>query len=337
MKVFTVPKSEFETIMLENVRRERRVQAIRAPQMTLARPVVIDGVGLHSGSDIHMVLHPAEADRGIVFRRTDLVAQGRDVSDIPAIYDHVADTTLSTAIGNAAGTTVSTIEHLMAAFAVLGIDNALVEIDAAEVPVLDGSSEIFIQKIEAVGLEKLDAPRKAIRILKPVIIEDGLKRAALYPGEGFRLRFEIEFDNEVIGRQEIEADLHDPFFAEDILRARTFCLRKDIEAMWSMGLAKGGSLENAVVVDTHAILNEEGLRYEDEFVRHKLLDAVGDLALSGLPLIGRYEGSRAGHAMNNRVLRALMADTSAWEIVDYAEVNRRMPQRSAELAAISAD
>lgn len=337
MKVFTVPKSEFETIMLENVRRERRVQAISAPQMTLARPVVVDGVGLHSGSDIHMVLHPAEADRGIVFRRTDLVAQGRDVSDIPATYDHVVDTTLSTAIGNAAGTSVSTIEHLMAAFSVLGIDNALVEIDAAEVPVLDGSSEIFIQKIESVGLEKLDAPRKAIRILKPIVIEDGLKRAALYPGKGFRLRFEIEFDNEVIGHQEIEADLHDPFFAEDILRARTFCLRKDIEAMWSMGLAKGGSLENAVVVDTHAILNEEGLRYEDEFVRHKLLDAVGDLALSGLPLIGRYEGSRAGHAMNNRVLRALMADTSAWEIVDYAEINRRVPQRSAELAAISAD
>src|SRR5690606_37360476 len=274
MKVFTVPKSEFETIMLENVRRDRRVRAIAFPQMTLARPVVIDGVGLHSGSNIHMVLHPAEADRGIVFRRTDLVAGGREVSDIPARFDHVADTTLSTAIGNAAGTTVSTVEHLMAAFSVLGIDNALVEIDGAEVPVLDGSSEIFIQKIEAVGLEKLDAPRKAIRILKPVIIEDGLKRAALYPGEGFRLRFEIEFDNEVIGRQEIEADLHDPFFAEDILRARTFCLRKDIEAMWSMGLAKGGSLENAVVVDKHAFHNEEGQSTADDYSSHLTLDAV---------------------------------------------------------------
>ena len=336
-KVFRVPKSEFETIMLENVRRDRRVRAIAFPQKTLARPVVIDGVGLHSGAEIHMVLHPAEADRGIVFRRTDLVSQGRGVSDIPATYDHVADTTLSTAIGNAAGTTISTIEHLMAAFSALGVDNALVEIDAAEVPVLDGSSEIFIEKIEAAGLEKLDAPRKAIRILKPVAIEDGLKRAALLPGEGFKLFFEIDFDNEVIGHQEIEADLHDPFFAEDILRARTFCLRKDIEAMWAVGLAKGGSLENAVVVDTHAILNEEGLRYEDEFVRHKLLDAVGDLALSGMPLIGRYEGSRAGHAMNNRVLRALMADRSAWEIVEYSEGSRPAAPRHAELAAIPAD
>lgn len=335
--MFRVPKSEFETIMLENVRRERRVRAIAFPQMTLARPVVIDGVGLHSGSNIHMVLHPAEADRGIVFRRTDLVAGGREASDIPASHDHVADTTLSTAIGNASGATVSTVEHLMAAFSVLGIDNALVEIDGAEVPVLDGSSEIFIDRIEAAGLEKLDAPRKAIRILKPVVVEDGQKRAALLPGEGFKLFFEIDFDNEVIGHQEIEADLRDPFFAEDIMRARTFCLRHDIEAMWAAGLAKGGSLDNAVVVDKHAILNEEGLRYDDEFVRHKLLDAVGDLSLSGMPLIGRYEGSRAGHAMNNRVLRALMADRSAWEIVDYAETSRPAAQMRGELAAIPAD
>lgn len=337
MQVFRVQKSEFETIMLENVRRERRVRAIAFPQMTLARPVVIDGVGLHSGANIHMVLRPAEADRGVVFRRTDLVAQGREVSDIPATYDHVVDTTLSTAIGNAAGTTISTVEHLMSAFSALGIDNALVEIDGPEVPVLDGSSEIFVDAIEAVGFEKLDAPRKAIRILKPVIVEDGAKRAALLPGEGFRVSFEIEFDNPVIGHQAIEADLHDPYFVEDIMRARTFCLRRDIEAMWAAGLAKGGSIENAIVVDEDHILNEEGLRYEDEFVRHKVLDAVGDLALSGRPLIGRYEGSRAGHAMNNRVLRALMADRSAWEVVDFTETRRKAAPVRGEMTALSAD
>lgn len=329
--MFQVPKSEFETIMLENVRRDRRIRAIAFPQLTVVRPVVIDGVGLHSGAPIHMVLRPAEADYGVVFRRTDLVAQGREVSDIRATYDNVVNTMLSTEIGNAAGTTVSTVEHLMSALSALGIDNLLVEIDGAEVPVLDGSSEIFIDKIEAVGLEKLDAPRKAIRIRKPVVVEDGAKRAALLPGEGFRLSFEIEFDNPVIGRQSIEADLHDPFFAEDILRARTFCLRRDIEAMWEAGLAKGGSLDNAVVVDNDHVMNEEGLRYDDEFVRHKVLDAVGDLALSGMPLIGRYEGSRAGHAMNNRVLRALMADPTAYEIVDFAEA-RHAPLMQREIA-----
>ncbi|GMV62209.1 MAG: UDP-3-O-acyl-N-acetylglucosamine deacetylase [Parvibaculum sp.] len=330
-----MPKSEFETIMLENVRRERRIRAIAFPQMTLVRPVVIDGVGLHSGAPIHMVLHPMEADRGVVFRRTDLVAQGREVSDIRATFGNVVSTTLSTEIGNAAGATVSTVEHLMSALSALGIDNLLVEIDGPEVPVLDGSSEIFLEKIEAAGIEKLDAPRKAIRILKPVVVEDGQKRAALLPGEGFRVAFEIDFDNPVIGHQSIEADLHDPFFAEDILRARTFCLRRDIEAMWAVGLAKGGSLDNAVVVDNDHVMNEDGLRYEDEFVRHKVLDAVGDLALSGLPLIGRYEGSRAGHAMNNRVLRALMADPSAYEVVDFAEARRPAPM--ARELAISAD
>lgn len=320
--MFQVPKSEFETIMLENVRRERRIRAIAFPQLTVVRPVVIEGVGLHSGAPIHLVLRPAEADYGVVFRRTDLVARGREVSDIRATYDNVVNTMLSTEIGNEAGTTVSTVEHLMSALSALGIDNMLVEIDGPEVPVLDGSSEIFIEKIEAAGIEKLDAPRRAIRILKPVVVEDGAKRAALLPGEGFRVAFEIDFDNPVIGRQSIEADLHDQFFAEDILRARTFCLRRDIEAMWEAGLAKGGSLDNAVVVDNDQVMNEEGLRYEDEFVRHKVLDAVGDLALSGLPLIGRYEGSRAGHAMNNRVLRALMADPSAYEVVDFAEARR---------------
>jgi UDP-3-O-[3-hydroxymyristoyl] N-acetylglucosamine deacetylase len=322
-----VRKSEFETIMLEPARRAqqrgRSGGSMGCPQMTLAAPIVLEGVGLHSGAMIRMVLHPARAGFGIVFRRTDLDGNaGPAATDIPALYDHVCETTLSTAIGNASGASISTVEHLMAALSGLGVDNALIEIDGAEVPVMDGSSKVFVDAIEAAGLKALNAPRRAIRILKPVIVEDGLKRAALLPGEGFRLAFEIEFDNPVIGREAIEADFNDPAFAGEILRARTFGLLKDVEAMWQMGLGRGGSLENTVVVGEDRVLNEDGLRFEDEFVRHKVLDAVGDLALAGAPLIGRYEGVRAGHAMNNRVLRALFADASAYEIVDLTAARR---------------
>ena len=313
-------KTEFETIMLEQARthRRERVLAAACPQTTLAAPVVIEGVGLHTGHMIRMNMHPAGAGFGIVFRRVDIGSADGAATDIPARSDHVGDTTLSTAIRNEAGASISTVEHLMAAISFLGIDNLLIEINGPEIPVMDGSSQVFIETIEAVGLKSLDAPRRAIRILKPVIVEDGLKRAALLPGEGFKLAFEIEFDNPVIGHETIEADFNDPSFKDEILRARTFGFLKDVEAMWKMGLGLGGSLENTVVVDGDKVLNEEGLRFADEFVRHKVLDAVGDLALAGAPLIGRYEGLRAGHAMNNRVLRALFADASAYEIVDLA-------------------
>ncbi|MDP2125217.1 MAG: UDP-3-O-acyl-N-acetylglucosamine deacetylase [Parvibaculum sp.] len=329
-------KSEFETIMLETVRRQRRAAALPYPQMTLAAPVAIEGAGLHSGKIIHMMLHPADADHGVVFRRIDL-AGGRDATDIRARHDHVVETTMSTVIGNAAGARVGTIEHLMAALSGLGIDNVLIEIDGEEVPVLDGSAEVFVERIEATGLTALDAPRRAIRVLKPVIVEDGAKRAALLPGDGFRLAFEIDFDNPVIGRQAIEADLYDPCFADDILGARTFGFLKDQERLRAAGLGQGASLDNAIIIDGENILNEEGLRYEDEFVRHKVLDAVGDLALSGLPLIGRYEGARSGHAMNNRVLRALMADDTAWEVVDFVEAPAPAYAAEHALVAITAD
>ncbi len=322
-------KTEFETIMLEEARahRRERVAAVACPQMTLAAPVVIEGIGLHTGRPIRMDMHPAAAGFGLVFRRTDLGTRDRSVTDLPARFDHVGDTTLSTAIRNEAGTSISTVEHLMAALSFLGIDNLLIEIDGPEIPVMDGSSQIFIETIEAIGLKALAAPRRAIRILKPVVVEDGLKRAALLPGAGFKLAFEIEFDNPVIGHETIEADFNDPSFKDEILRARTFGFLKDVEAMWQMGLGLGGSLENTIVVDGDEVLNEEGLRFDDEFVRHKVLDAVGDLALAGAPLIGRYEGLRAGHAMNNRVLRALFADASAYEIVDLATGMASDPRR----------
>jgi UDP-3-O-[3-hydroxymyristoyl] N-acetylglucosamine deacetylase len=297
-------------------RRERVGRTVSCPQTTLNAPVVLEGVGLHTGHMIRMDLHPAGAGFGIVFRRTDLGDASADVTDIPARYDHVGDTMLSTVIRNEAGTTIGTVEHLMAALSGLGVDNAFIEINGPEIPVMDGSSQVFVETIEAIGLKPLNASRRAIRILKPVVVEDGLKKASLLPGEGFKLAFEIEFDNPVIGRQTIEADFQDPAFSDDILRARTFGMLKDVEAMWKAGLGLGGSLDNTVVVDGDRVLNEEGLRFDNEFVRHKVLDAVGDLALSGAPLIGRYEGVRAGHAMNNRVLRALFADRSAWEIVE---------------------
>ena len=328
-------KSEFETIMLEEARahRRERTAAVACPQSTLAAPVVLEGVGLHTGRMIRMNLHPAGAGFGIVFRRTDLAGAGADVTDIEARYDNVGDTTLSTAIRNEAGTSISTVEHLMSALSTLGVDNVFIEIDGPEIPVMDGSSQVFVETIEAIGLKPLTAPRRALRILKPVVVEDGLKRAALLPGEGFRLAFEIEFDNPVIGHQTIEADLHAPEFRTEILSARTFGLLKDVEMMRKMGLGLGGSLENTIVVDGDRVVNEEGLRFDDEFVRHKVLDAVGDLALAGAPLIGRYEGLRAGHAMNNRVLRALFADPSAYEIVELGALETGSPR----LAAVPAE
>lgn len=330
-------KTEFETIILETARRKARPQDAATLQSTLSAAIAVNGVGLHSGEMIYMTLRPASADTGVIFRRTDLETNEISITDIPAIYSHVVDTMMSTVIGNEAGTRVGTIEHLMAAVSAMQIDNLIIEISGAEVPVLDGSSVIFVEKIRQAGIVSLKAPRKAIRILKPVIVEDGLKRAALLPGEGFRLGFEIEFENPVIGRQAIEADLYDDFFSDDILHARTFGFFKDVEALQAAGLARGASLDNAVVIDGESILNEDGLRYENEFVRHKVLDAVGDLSLSGAPLIGCYEGVRSGHAMNNLVLRALFADASAWELVDFPQVKASVSCDSLPRMAVPAE
>ena len=290
-----------------------------AAEGTLGQPVRLSGVGLHSGAPVELAILPALEGHGIVFRRTDL---DRD-NDIPAHYDTVADTTLCTVVANQSGASVGTVEHLMSALAVFGIDNALIEVSGPEVPVMDGSAIVYAEAFAKVGRVELSARRKAIKILKPVIVEEGNKRAALLPhsvsdteAPGLTLDFEIEFDNRVIGHERFTADIWREEFANDVLQARTFGLLKDVEAMWQMGLAKGGNLENCVVVDADAVMNPDGLRFDDEFVRHKMLDAVGDLALAGAPLIGRYEGVRSGHAMNNKLLHALFAAPDAWTYVD---------------------
>lgn len=308
-------------------------------QTTLAGPARLQGTGLHSGERINLTIRPAAADTGIVFRRTDLGTEDRAVTDVSARYDNVCDTTLCTVLANDAGTMVGTVEHLMAALAGLGVDNAVVEVDGSELPVMDGSSAAFVAAIEASNIASLNKRRRAVRILKPVKIEDGVKSCELVPGDGFSIDFEIDFENPVIGHQMFHADLADDAFRREICRARTFGFLKDVEAMWAAGLARGGSLENAVMLDGESVLNADGLRYADEFVRHKVLDAVGDLALAGAPIVGGYRGTRAGHAMNNQVLRALFADPQAWEFaeIDAEASSDHRPASKAPLVAVSAD
>ena len=295
------------------------VLAKACPQQTLGDIVSLEGVGLHTGEIVHMTLRPADAGHGIVFRRTDLGSDAPEITDILARYDMVSDATMCTRISNAAGTELNTIEHIMAALSAFSIDNALIEIDGPEVPVMDGSSSEFVAAFTKTGARRQGTERKALRVLKSVVVEDGLKRSELCPADIFRIEFEIDFDNPVIGRQVLAADIDEAFFADELGDARTFGFLKDLELMKSLGLARGGSLDNAIVISGEEILNEGGLRFEDEFVRHKVLDAVGDLALAGLPILGCLKTVRGGHAMNNLVLRALFADPSAYEIVTLRE------------------
>lgn len=283
-----------------------------ARQRTLKTSISCKGVGLHSGDTITMVLRPGAPNSGIVFRRTDVAGAG---ALIPAQWANVNDTRMNTCIANEAGVSVRTIEHLMSAFAGMQIDNALVDIDGPEVPVMDGSASPFVFLIECAGVIEQSAPRRAIRILKRVVIEEGDKVAALSPApRGFSVRFEIDFADPAIARQECAVSLGNGAFKAEISRARTFGFETEVAALQAAGLARGGSLENAVVIGAdHRVLNEDGLRYDDEFVRHKVLDAVGDLYLAGAPIVGHFHGIRSGHALNNRLLRALFADPSAWE------------------------
>jgi UDP-3-O-[3-hydroxymyristoyl] N-acetylglucosamine deacetylase len=279
-------------------------------QRTLKSSINCRGVGLHSGACVNITLRPATADSGIVFRRVDL--PGKPL--IPARWDAVSDTRLNTCIANEDGVSVRTIEHLMAALAGSGIDNAVVDIDGPEVPVMDGSASPFLFLIACAGTIELSVPRRSIRVLKRVEVRDGEKVAALTPAfNGFSLRFEIDFADPAISRQEVQVHLREGAFKRDIGRARTFGFEHEVEALRAAGLARGGSLDNAVVIGRGSrILNEDGLRYDDEFVRHKVLDAVGDLYLAGAPIIGHFHGVRSGHALNNRLLHALFADESAW-------------------------
>lgn len=282
-------------------------------QKTLSNIAKIQGMGLHSGVTVSLEIHPAGVDHGIVFERTDLKSSE---NRIPALWSNVVNTKLCSVIGNEHGATVSTIEHLMAAFRGLGIDNALIKIDAGEVPILDGSSIAFINAIDEVGIVAQDAPRKAIRVLKEVTFEDNGRKVTLSPSAVPVYAGQIDYDNPTIGSQKYEMNLVNGNFRHDVADCRTFCLKTDIDVMQSNGLALGGTLDNAVVVDDNGVMNEKGLRCETEFIRHKILDAVGDLALAGGLILGRYEGVRGGHEMNNKVLHALFSDPSNYKYTD---------------------
>ena len=281
-------------------------------QTTIKSPVTFSGVGLHSGAPVRMTIRPASAEFGIWFRRTDI-----SIGDalVPAKWDAVVPSSLCTRLRNPAGAEVSTVEHIMAALAGCGVQNALVEIDGPEVPILDGSAAPFVNGILARGVRQLAAPVRAIEVLKPVTVRSGKATATLSPSDGFEIDFEIDFDAAAIGRQSKRLNMANGSFVRELCDSRTFCRQSDVDDMRARGLALGGTLSNAVVVDGGSILSPGGLRHEDEAVRHKMLDALGDLALAGTPIFGRYSGKRAGHALTNKLLRALFADPDAFRMV----------------------
>ncbi len=301
-------------------------------QTTLKSEASLVGMGLHSGRPARLVLRPAQAG-GIRFRRTDVT--DRD-NVIPARYDLVTDTTLCTRLSNAAGVSVSTVEHLMAAFAGAGVTHALVDIDGPEVPIMDGSSQRFAREILRAGVASIERETAALRVLKPVRVTEGDAWAELSPADELTIDFEIDFDDAAIGRQAKRLSMRNGAFVHELADCRTFCRRADVEAMQAAGLALGGTLDNAIVVDGAEILNPGGLRRRDEFVRHKMLDALGDLALAGAPILGAYRGSRAGHGLTNRLLRALFADAEAWEQVSVdASAADRLPGAGVALADLA--
>jgi UDP-3-O-[3-hydroxymyristoyl] N-acetylglucosamine deacetylase len=282
-------------------------------QNTLSSPATFTGFGLHSGLPVRMTVRPAAADHGIWFRRLDVA--DRDPL-VPARWDHVTPSRLCTVIENGDGVAVSTIEHVMAALAGSGVHNALIDIDAPEVPILDGSSLAFVAGFLTAGIEAQDRPIRAIRVLKPVEVSEGEAVARLDPADMLEIDFSIDFEDAAIGLQSRRLNMANGAFVRELSDSRTFCRQSDVDAMRERGLALGGTLENAVVFDGDRILSPGGLRHVDEPVRHKMLDAVGDLALAGGPILGRYTGERAGHALTNRLLRALFADPAAFRHVD---------------------
>lgn len=290
-------------------------QTPKQQQRTTIAPAIIAGVGVHSGERARLVVRSAPSGHGIVFVRTDL--SGCD-NVVPVSGEAVVDARLNTRIANASGVEVSTIEHLMAAFAALGISNAIVEVDGPEVPIMDGSALPFVQLLDRAGFRRQEAPVGYIEILEPIRVEEGDKSAQLLPCDRYEMRFEIDFDTPVIGNQVVDFVVDEETFRTEIMAARTFGFAHEVEALRQMGLARGGSLENAVVIDGDEILNRGGLRMEREFVRHKALDAIGDLYVLGAPLLGRYEGVKAGHALNNKLVRQLLANPQSWRLVTKA-------------------
>ncbi len=285
-------------------------------QRTLRNAIKATGVGLHTGEKVYLTLCPAPINAGIVFRRVDL----DPVVEIPARAENVKETTLSTTLV-ANGEKVSTVEHLLSAMAGLGIDNAFVDVSASEVPIMDGSAGPFVFLIQSAGIEEQNAAKKFIRIKRPVTVEDGDKTASFLPFDGFKVSFSIDFDHPVFRERSphAEIDFSSTSFVKEVSRARTFGFMHEIEYLRSQGLARGGSVDNAIVVDEYRILNQDGLRYDDEFVKHKILDAIGDLYLLGYGVIGEYRAHKSGHALNNTSLRALIAQPDAWEMVTFED------------------
>lgn len=282
-------------------------------EKTLVGPAIIAGVGVHTGRRVRLAVRPAPTGTGIIFVRTDVSdADNR----IPVSGEAVVDARLNTMIANGAGTTLSTIEHLMAAFAALGVSNAIVEVDGPELPILDGSALPFVQLLDRAGFRRQPRAVRYVEILEPVRVEDGDKSAVLLPCDRYEMRFEIDFPSKVIGNQVVDFVVDEETFRREIMAARTFGFAHEVEALRQAGLARGGSLENAVVIDGDQILNPGGLRMDREFVKHKALDAIGDLYVLGAPLLGRYEGVKAGHAINNKLVRALLAAPHAWREVE---------------------
>ncbi len=293
-------------------------------QNTVKTPVSFVGVGLHSGEAARLTILPAPANRGIVFRRIDADLRN---CEIPARWDHVRQSPLCTLLENAEGVTVSTVEHIMAALSGCGVHNAVIEVSGPEVPILDGSSAQFVHGILSTGLRRQDAPVRALKVLKPVTVEKGDARARLVPNDTLLIEFAIEFEDAAIGRQEKALNMSNGSFVRELSTARTFCRKADVDAMRANGLALGGNPGvNAVVFDGDRVLSPGGLRQPDEPVRHKMLDALGDLALAGMPILGHYQGLRAGHAVTNDLLRALFAQPDAFEVVTCdPETAARLP------------
>lgn len=290
--------------------------APQAFQQTVRGPAVFAGVGVHTGAHTRVTVRPAPVNTGIVFVRTDIADRDNRIVVSPAA---VCKTQLGTVISNAAGVTLSTIEHLMAALVMTGVDNAVVEVDGPEMPIMDGSSEPFVRMLDIAGRRQQEAPRRYIEILQAVEVDHGDKRAALSPADAFEVAFEIRFPSAAIGVQAIDMAMDDRAFRRELADCRTFGFVHEVEALRAVGLARGGSLENAVVIDGDRVLNPEGLRRPDEFVRHKALDAIGDLFVLGAPILGRFEGELAGHALNNQLVRALAARPDAWRIRTLVE------------------
>ena len=290
-------------------------------QRTILKPVSMTGIGLHSGAKVEVAFRPAPADTGIVYTRTDL---NPNVT-MKCTADNVKDTQLCTALVNETGVRISTVEHLTAALSALGIDNLFIDVNAPEIPVMDGSAQPFIYLFASVGIQELSAPKKFLRVVRKVRVENEGKWAELTPSEsGFNLDLQIDFNHPAMDKdkQHYAMSFTGEAFARDVSRARTFCFMRDVEYMHAHNLALGGSLENAVVLDDHRVINPEGLRYEDEFVKHKLLDAIGDLYMDGHSILANFKAYKTGHDLNNRLLRALLSDSSNYEVIQFADTQK---------------